>query len=183
MELADTLRHVIRTIPDFPKSGIAFKDISPVLQDPDLTRRVVRALGTLFDPDSFDVVGGVEARGFILGALVAYELGRPFFPLRKPGKLPGRVERESYALEYGEATLEMHADAICSGTRVLLVDDLLATGGTVAAAARLVERCGGTVTGVAFLVELDFLPGRPTLRAAGLDDARVRGLVHFGAGE
>ena len=183
MELAESLRRSIRTIPDFPKPGIAFKDITPVLQDPPLLRRTVAALAALFGPDGFDAVGGIEARGLILRTLVAYETGRPFFPFRKPGKLPGRTLSESYALEYGHGTLEMHADAFPPGARVLIVDDLLATGGTAAAALRLARRAGGEVIGVAFLVELDFLPGRAALLAAGIASDRARSLVHFGAGE
>jgi adenine phosphoribosyltransferase len=181
VELADALRGRIRTIPDFPKPGIAFMDITPILQDPPLLRRCVAALGGLFGPDACDAVGGVESRGLIFGALVAHETARPFFPLRKPGKLPGRCLRESYALEYGESTLEMHEDAFTPGARVLLVDDLLATGGTAAAAVRLVRRGGGVVAGIGFVVELDALGGRESLRAEGVPEAGIRSLVHFGA--
>ena len=180
MELAEALRHRIRTIPDFPKPGIAFKDITPILQDPPLLRRCVVALGELFGPEAFDAVGGIESRGLIFGALIAQESGRPFFPFRKPGKLPWRCLRESYALEYGENTLEMHEDAFTPGSRVLIVDDLLATGGTAAAAARLVRRGKGEIAGVAFVVELAFLSGRGPLLGAGIAENRIRSLVSFG---
>jgi adenine phosphoribosyltransferase len=126
-------------------------------------------------------VGGIEARGLILGALIAHESGRPFFPFRKPGKLPWRALRESYSLEYGQGTLEMHEDAFPPGSGVLIVDDLLATGGTAAAAVRLVKRGGGEVVGVAFLVELGFLPGRQALLAEGLTADRIGRLVEFDA--
>jgi len=180
MELTDELRGRIRTIPDFPKPGIAFKDITPILQDPLLLRRCVLALRDQFGRTEFDVVGGIESRGLIFGVLVAQACLRPFFPFRKPGKLPGRCLRETYALEYGESALEMHEDAFAPGARVLILDDLLATGGTAAAAARLVQRAGGEVAGAGFVVELAFLPGREPLRAAGIAEQRIRSLVSFG---
>lgn len=180
MELTETLRKQIRTIPDFPKPGIAFKDITPILQDPGLLRSCVEALIDRCGTDTFDVVGGIESRGLIFGVLVAQACQRPFFPFRKPGKLPWRCLREGYALEYGESAIEMHEDAFARGTRVLIVDDLLATGGTAAAAARLVQRAGGEVAGAGFVVELGFLPGRAVLMAAGVPGERIQSLISFG---
>ena len=165
--LAGHLERLIRDVPDFPKPGIMFKDISPLLADHDGLSAVVRALAAAAaDADGeplVDKVVGIEARGFILGAPVALALGAGFVPVRKAGKLPGPTHRVSYALEYGEAVLEVHADAIEPGERVLIVDDVLATGGTVAAARSLVESCGGEVVGAAVLMELSFLPGREAL--------------------
>jgi adenine phosphoribosyltransferase len=165
--LAGHLERLIRDVPDFPKPGIMFKDISPLLADHDGLSAVVRALAAAAaDADGkplVDKVVGIEARGFILGAPVALTLGAGFVPVRKAGKLPGPTHRVSYALEYGEAVLEVHADAIEPGERVLIVDDVLATGGTVAAARSLVESCGGEVVGAAVLMELSFLPGREAL--------------------
>lgn len=180
MELTEALRQRIRTIPDFPKPGIAFKDITPILQDPPLLHRCVLALRDRFDATGFEAVGGIESRGLIFGVLVAQACLRPFFPFRKLGKLPWRCLRESYSLEYGEAALEMHEDAFPRGARVLILDDLLATGGTAAAAARLVQRAGGEVVGVGFVVELGFLPGREPLRAAGIAEERIQSLIAFG---
>ncbi len=161
------LERLIRDVPDFPKPGIVFKDISPLLADHDGLSAVVRALASAAtDADGHPVVDkvvGIEARGFILGAPVALALRAGFVPVRKAGKLPGRTHRVSYALEYGEAVLEVHADAIAPGERVLIVDDVLATGGTVAATRSLVEACGGVVVGAAVLMELSFLPGRDAL--------------------
>ncbi len=165
--LAGHLERLIRDVPDFPKPGIMFKDISPLLADHDGLSAVVRALAAVAaDAEGeplVDKVVGIEARGFILGAPVALALGAGFVPVRKAGKLPGPTHRVSYALEYGEAVLEMHTDAIAPGERVLIVDDVLATGGTVAAARSLVESCGGEVVGAAVLMELSFLPGRAAL--------------------
>jgi adenine phosphoribosyltransferase len=165
--LAGHLERLIRDVPDFPKPGIVFKDISPLLADHDGLTAVVHALAAAAaDAEGeplVDKVVGIEARGFILGAPVALALGAGFVPVRKAGKLPGPTHRVSYALEYGEAVLEVHADAIAPGERVLIVDDVLATGGTVAAARSLVESCGGEVVGAAVLMELSFLPGRAAL--------------------
>jgi adenine phosphoribosyltransferase len=165
--LAGHLERLIRDVPDFPRPGIMFKDISPLLADHDGLSAVVRALAAAAaDADGeplVDKVVGIEARGFILGAPVALALGAGFVPVRKAGKLPGPTHRVSYALEYGEAVLEVHADAIEPGERVLVVDDVLATGGTIAAARSLVESCGGEVVGAAVLMELSFLPGREAL--------------------
>jgi len=183
MGLTETLRTAIRTIPDFPKPGISFKDVTPLFQDPRLVRQCVEAILGVFPRESFDVVGGIEARGLILGTLIAHASDRPFFPFRKPGKLPWKTLREPYQLEYGQNALEMHADAFSRGQRVLIVDDLLATGGTAGAAARLVRRGGGELTGIAFLVELTYLPGRAKLAAEGLSEDRVLSLIRFGLGE
>lgn len=157
------LRPFIRDVPDFPKKGIIFKDICPLLQNPTAFREVINDLAQRFDSNRVDVVVGIEARGFIFGAALAYQMGTAFVPVRKVGKLPSEVIREHYSLEYGDNIVEMHRDAISAGQRVLLVDDLLATGGTMAAAVNLVKRLGGEVVGVAFLVELAFLNGRKLL--------------------
>jgi adenine phosphoribosyltransferase len=183
MELSSALRTRIRSVPDYPKPGILFKDITPLLQDPPLLSRCVGALIAAFPAGSFDIIGGIEARGFIFGSLVAHTAGKPFFPFRKAGKLPYRSIREAYSLEYGQAEIEIHVDAIAPDQRVLIVDDLLATGGTAAAAARLVRRAGGEIAGVAFLVELSFLEGRRALREAGVANERIVSLVGFEVGE
>lgn len=157
----------IRDVPDYPQPGVMFKDISPLLASPAAFAEAIERLALAGrDGDGrvvVDKVLGTEARGFILAAPVAMALGVGFVPARKPGKLPRAVHAEAYALEYGEATLEIHADAIAPGERVLLVDDVLATGGTLAASLRLVERSGGIAAGVAVLIELDFLSGREAL--------------------
>jgi adenine phosphoribosyltransferase len=164
------LERLIRDVPDFPKPGIVFKDIAPLLADHDGFSSVVRALADAGSGDrgTVDKVVGIEARGFILAAPVALALGAGFVAVRKAGKLPGETHAVSYALEYGEATLEIHADSIVAGERVLVVDDVLATGGTVAATRELVERCGGEVAGVAVLMELSFLPGRDAVAGVPL---------------
>lgn len=165
-DLATRAAHLaarIRDVPDFPIPGILFKDITPILQDPGDFHLAIDTLAGLFDPGSFDVIVGLESRGFVFGAPVAYLLGRGFVPVRKLGKLPARKVAVEYSLEYGSHTLEMHEDGIGAGQRALIVDDLLATGGTCRAAIDLVERLGGIVTGAAFLVELTFLSGRARL--------------------
>ena len=170
----EQLKARIRNIPDFPKPGIQFKDITPLVKDPPALRLAVQELIQPFRQSGLTAVAGMEARGFIFGSLAAWELGVGFVPLRKPGKLPYEVQRVSYDLEYGSATLEMHVDALRAGDRVLLVDDLIATGGTAAASCRLIEQTGASVTGCAFVVELDELKGRD--RLAG---RRVHSLVHY----
>jgi adenine phosphoribosyltransferase len=154
----------IRDIPDFPKRGIVFKDIMPLLADAEALHETVERLGEFAEPREPDVVLGAEARGFILGAALAYRLGCGFVPARKPGKLPWRTISAKYALEYGFDALELHADAIKPGTKVLIHDDLLATGGTARAKIDLVEQLGGTVVGLAFVIELEFLNGREKLQ-------------------
>ncbi|HET7558540.1 MAG TPA: adenine phosphoribosyltransferase [Limnochordia bacterium] len=162
------LNRIVRVVPDFPKPGISFKDITPILQDPDALRFAVDQMASHFRDRAVDVVLGVESRGFIFGAPIAYTLGRGFVLARKPGKLPAAVVRVEYGLEYGRDALEVHTDAISPGQRVLLVDDLLATGGTITAAAKLVQQLGGVVAGYAFLIELTALGGRKHLPKAEL---------------
>ena len=160
--MSDLAAH-IRDIPDFPKPGILFKDITPLLLDHTAVRRAVAELAEWARPREVDYVVAAEARGFILGAALALELDAGFVPARKPGKLPGETVSAEYILEYGVDALEMHADALADGARVLIHDDLLATGGTAEALADLVERLGATVVGCAFLLELGFLDGRRRL--------------------
>ena len=164
--LTAALRATIRDVPDFPKPGILFKDITPVLSDPALFRAVIKKMCEQFGNSRVDLVVGIESRGFILAAPLALELGVGFVPIRKPGKLPYEKLRVDYALEYGQDALEAHIDAIVAGHRVLIVDDVLATGGTAAAAAQLVRELGGGVVALCFLIELSFLNGRRKL--AGL---------------
>jgi len=160
----EEIRARIRSIPDFPQKGIMFRDLTPLLKDGLAFQRVVQELANRFGGQRPDAVLGIEARGFILGGALAFLLGVAFIPARKVGKLPWRTTRENYTLEYGVQGLEVHVDAVGKGERVLIVDDLLATGGTAAAAARLVEKLGGRVLGVGFLVELLYLHGRERLR-------------------
>jgi adenine phosphoribosyltransferase len=166
-ELAKALGELIRDVPDFPQAGVTFKDITPLLADHDGFSGVIEALARAGRDESgavvVDKVVGMEARGFILAAPVALALGAGFVPVRKAGKLPGPTHTASYELEYGRATLEVHQDAFAPGERVLLVDDVLATGGTAVATRRLVEECGVEVHGLAVLLELGFLSGRATL--------------------
>ncbi len=157
------LRDSIRDVPDFPKPGVVFKDITPLLADPAAFSTAVDAIVVSFGRGSIDKVVGIEARGFIVAAPVAYHFGAGFVPLRKAGKLPYDVVRESYDLEYGTETLEVHADAFEAGDRILIVDDVLATGGTARAACNLVEQAGATVAGLAFVIELEFLKGSSKL--------------------
>lgn len=159
----DRFRQLIRSVPDFPKTGIVFRDITTLISDADAFRDAVRRMADAFRDERIDLVVGVESRGFIFGGAVAVELGAGFVPIRKPGKLPAETTSETYELEYGTDTVEIHADAVRPGERVLLVDDLLATGGTMAAACRLVERLGGEIVGIAFLIDLAFLKGREKL--------------------
>jgi len=158
------LKDYIRDIPDFPQPGIRFRDITPLLSNPAaFDCAVARLAAAAGRPADFDVVAAVESRGFIFGAPLARELGKPLVPVRKPGKLPGDTYAVEYDLEYGSNTLEIHADAIAPGQRVLIVDDLLAIGGTLEAACSLVERCGGVVSRLAVVIELAFLDGRRRL--------------------
>jgi adenine phosphoribosyltransferase len=153
----------IRNIPDFPKPGITFKDITPLLKDPNALQYTYRAIANQYNEDEVDLVVGAESRGFLFGVGVALLLNKGFIPIRKPGKLPAAVFKETYDLEYGTDSLEIHQDAIRPGQRVLLVDDLLATGGTAKAAIELVKKCGGIIVGCAFVIELTFLTGRQKL--------------------
>jgi adenine phosphoribosyltransferase len=153
----------VRDVPDFPEPGIVFKDIMPLLADPNALRDAVDQLADWAGPKEPDLILGAEARGFILGGALAYKLGCGFCAARRPGKLPWKTISASYALEYGENALEVHADAFADGARVLIHDDVLATGGTVRAILDLVEQLGGVVVGVAFLIELEFLNGREQL--------------------
>jgi len=154
---------LIRDIPDFPKPGIIFKDITPVLADAEAMREVIDRFAEFARPKNPTVVVGIESRGFVFGMPLAMAMGMPFVPVRKLGKLPWKTIHEEYALEYGTNSVEIHVDAISNGDRVIIVDDLLATGGTASAAKRLVERLGGKVEGFTFLIELTFLPGRLAL--------------------
>lgn len=163
MSVDALLRSRLRDVHDFPKKGIVFKDLTPLLADAQAWKQVVDALAAPFRGARIAKVAGIESRGFLYGVAVAERLGVGFVPVRKPGKLPAKKVRETYALEYGEDSLEMHEDALTPGDEVLVVDDLLATGGTAAAACRLVEKIGGKVHGCAFGVELGFLKGREKL--------------------
>ena len=164
----------IRDIPDFPKPGIIFKDITPLVKDPSALRFAVAQLTEPFLDRNITAVAGMEARGFIFGSLVAWELKLPFIPLRKPGKLPYDAQSISYDLEYGTASLEIHTDALDKDDRVLLVDDLLATGGTAKASCELIERLGATVEALAFIIELDFINGREKL-----ENYEIHSLLHY----
>ena len=161
--MALDLRKYIRSIPGFPKPGIVFRDITPLLADGKALKEACKRLADHYRPSKPDLVVGAEARGFIFGAGVAIDLGVGFAPVRKPGKLPAKTISYTYELEYGQDTLTMHWDAVKSGQRVLLVDDLLATGGTMEACARMVEQLGGKVVGCGFVIDLSFLPGRSKL--------------------
>jgi adenine phosphoribosyltransferase len=170
----ERLRDKIRDIPDFPKPGIIFKDITPLVKDPAALRLTVHQLLHPFLGRDITAVAGMEARGFIFGSLVAWELGIPFIPLRKPGKLPYDVQSVCYDLEYGSAELQVHIDAFDKNDKVLLIDDLLATGGTAKASCELIEKLGASVVACAFVVELDFLAGRERLK-----EYEVHSLLHY----
>lgn len=170
----DFLQRYIRDIPDYPKPGILFRDITPLLADSEAFDGAIRLLADPFRGRGIQKVAAVEARGFIFGGALARELGAGFVPIRKKGKLPWHTMAESYALEYGTDTLEIHTDAFTPGESLLIVDDLLATGGTVAAVRRLVERQGAVISGMAFLVELDFLHGRDLF-----PDLAIHTLIHY----
>lgn len=164
----EQIEALIRDVPDFPEPGIVYKDITPVLADPIAFSTIIDLIVVHFGRGNVDKVVGIEARGFILAAPVAYHFGAGVIPVRKKGKLPHDTFDEEYALEYGSATLEIHKDAVHPGERVLVVDDVLATGGTARAAVNLVERVGGKVCGIATLIELDFLHGRDKLQGHDL---------------
>ena len=165
------IEEYVRSIPDFPEPGIIFRDITSVLQDADGLQLAIDSMIKLLDGVDFDVVAGTESRGFIFGVPIAYEMHKPFEPVRKKGKLPCETISQSYDLEYGQATIEMHKDSIKPGQKVVLVDDLIATGGTIEAAIKLVEQLGGEVVKVIFLMELAGLKGRERLK--GYDVASV----------
>ena len=170
----DRLKAHIRNIPDFPKPGIQFKDITPLVKNPMMLRLAVHQLIHPFLGEKITAIVGMEARGFIFGSLAAWEMGVSFVPLRKPGKLPYDIESISYDLEYGSASLEIHTDALDSNDKVLLVDDLIATGGTAVASCQLIEKLGAEVYACAFVIELDDLNGRELL-----SQYRVHSLIHY----
>jgi adenine phosphoribosyltransferase len=172
--MVEALRSAIRDVPDFPKKGIIFKDITPVLADPQLFKRVIDALADRWRHQRVSKLVGIESRGFIFAAPLAYALNVGFAIVRKPGKLPWRTIRETYALEYGEGVLEMHEDAVNKGERVVVVDDLLATGGTAEAVSRLIARQGGELVGYSFVAELAFLHG-----AQRLGPEKIHRLITF----
>jgi len=157
------IKSLLRDVPDFPKPGILFKDITPLLANPNARKQVVEEIVTHYKSKEIDAVAAVEARGFIFGVLLAEALDVPFIPVRKSGKLPYQKIQEEYALEYGTAAIEMHVDAIQPGSRILIHDDLLATGGTAAAAGSMIQRLGGEVVGFSFVINLAFLPGEKLL--------------------
>jgi adenine phosphoribosyltransferase len=162
--MSESLKKFIREIPDFPRIGVVFRDITPALLEPKVFRELCDKLYERYRGRKIDKVAAVESRGFIFGSVLAYKMGIGFVPMRKPGKLPWKTIYEKYSLEYGEAAIEMHIDAVSKGDRILILDDLLATGGTAAAAARLIERQGGIVEELAFLIELRDLKGRERLK-------------------
>lgn len=168
------LKDTIRDIPDFPKPRITFKDITPLVKDPVALRFAVQQLTKPFVDRNITAVAGMEARGFIFGSLVAWELELPFIPLRKPGKLPYDAQSVSYDLEYGSASLEIHTDALNKDDRVLLIDDLLATGATAKASCELIEKLGATVEALGFVIELDFINGREKL-----ENYDIHALLHY----
>jgi adenine phosphoribosyltransferase len=163
------LTDYIRTIPDFPVPGVQFRDVTTLFADPAAFRRSVDELSAPYHNDGIDVVVAMDARGFILGGAIAYNLGLPFVPIRKKGKLPGKTIVEAYSLEYGEAVVEMHDDAFHAGDRVLLIDDLLATGGTAVAGVKLIERLGGHIVAASFVVNLPDLGGEKRLAEMGIE--------------
>lgn len=162
--VADKIKQIIRDVPDFPKPGIIFKDITPILKSPELCNEIAATLAAQLKDIKVDVVAGIESRGFLFGLALAQQLNVPFVPIRKAGKLPYKTVQQSYDLEYGSATLEVHEDAFDAGQKVLIHDDLLATGGTVVAASALVQKLGASVAGYSFLINLDFLNGKDRLK-------------------
>ena len=165
----------IRDIPDFPKPGIIFKDITTAIKQPEVFKRIINFLTEEYKDRGIDYVAGIESRGFIFGAPLAYTLGSGLVVIRKPGKLPASVEKATYDLEYGTDTIEIHKDAIEPGKKVLIIDDLLATGGTAAASCQLVKKLGGKIAGIAFVVELGFLNGRNKLP----DDVKISSMITY----
>lgn len=167
--ITEKIKSVIRDVPDFPKPGIVFKDISTLLMDPELSNEIVEELYLIYKDKNITKIAGVESRGFLYGNSLAMRLGVPFVLIRKEGKLPYHKIKESYSLEYGTATIEMHSDAVNENDQVLIHDDLLATGGTLLAAQRLIERQGAKVAGFNCLINLSFLPGEENLKATQID--------------
>ena len=165
MEILDLVKAGIRDVPDFPQKGIIFKDITTLLNDPELFIMTMSLFERAVKDLSINYIAGIESRGFIFASTMAYHLGCGFVPIRKPGKLPAKVYSESYALEYGTDSVEIHQDAFKKDASVLIIDDLLATGGTALAAAKLVEKCGANVVGIHFLIELSFLNGSDKLKS------------------
>ncbi|MEM9859523.1 MAG: adenine phosphoribosyltransferase [Bacteroidota bacterium] len=176
MNITDKIKSKIRDVKDFPKPGITFKDITPLLSDPGLCEEIVKHLAGQWKGQKIDAIVGIESRGFLFGMLMAQHMHLPFVPVRKKGKLPADTISYSYALEYGEATIEIHTDSIKEGWKVLIHDDLLATGGTAAAAAELVKNLNGSIAGFSFLVELDFLKGHELLEDYS---QALKALVHY----
>ncbi|MEM6523372.1 MAG: adenine phosphoribosyltransferase [Bacteroidota bacterium] len=176
MNLVDKVKSKIRDVKDFPKPGIVFKDVTPLLSDPKLCIEITSALADHWQDAQVDAVVGIESRGFLFGMLLAQSMSVPFVPVRKQGKLPWKTVEFSYALEYGEATIEMHTDSIDPNWNVLVHDDLLATGGTAAAAAQLVNKLSASVAGFSFLVELEFLNGKEQLDPHAKD---VKSLIYY----
>ncbi|MCE5300857.1 MAG: adenine phosphoribosyltransferase [Spirochaetia bacterium] len=168
------LKKAILDVPDFPKKGIIFKDLTPVFKDKKVFKKLIDTLGKRYKSKKITAVVCVEARGFLLGAPLAYKLGAALVPVRKPGKLPGQTFKQEYALEYGTDALEIHRDAVGKGDRVLILDDVLATGGTAGAVTKLVEKCGAKVTELAFVIELDSLKGREKVKPH-----KVFSMVHY----
>ncbi|HMY51346.1 MAG TPA: adenine phosphoribosyltransferase [Candidatus Obscuribacter sp.] len=176
-ERQDWLKSTIRDIPDFPKPGIIFKDLTTLMRNAEAFSCVLNSLSVTSEALKPTVIVGIEARGFILAPALAHHLGVGFVPVRKPGKLPWHTERVSYALEYGEDTVEVHRDAVTKGDRVVIIDDLLATGGTAMAAKQLMEKLGATVVGAGFVVELDFLDGRSRVKKDG--DLEIFSVIQY----
>lgn len=167
------IKSLIRTIPNYPHEGIMFRDVTTLFSDADGMREVIKQLAALYKDEEFDLIAGIDARGFIIGGALAIELGKGFIPIRKKGKLPADVISEDYELEYGTATIEIHKDALAEGQKILLLDDLLATGGTALAGVKLIKRLGGIVKHAAFIVDLPELGGGKKLAAAGIEVAAL----------
>ncbi|MFA7274660.1 MAG: adenine phosphoribosyltransferase [Crocinitomicaceae bacterium] len=174
--LQEKVKRAIRDVKDFPKEGIVFKDITPIMLDAELSKEIVDALYELYAKQNIGAVAGIESRGFLFGYPLAMRLGVPFILIRKKGKLPYEKISHSYDLEYGSAEIEMHVDAVSDGTRVLIHDDLLATGGSAEAAAHLIEKCGGEIAGFNFLVALDFLEGNKKLEKFSRN---LEAIIHY----
>lgn len=162
--IEEEIKSTVRNILDFPKPGVHFRDITPILKDPDLCSRIIEEFARRLEGVEFDAIASIESRGFLFGFLLANKLNKPFLPIRKTGKLPAETISESYELEYGTTTIEMHADAILPGQKILIHDDLLATGGTVMAASNLIEKVGGKIAAYTFVIGLDYLEGENRLK-------------------